>query len=125
MESPMMLRLRRAPTAKARLAARNWAEGVLVVSSACALTIFALASLHQHSANGPKDRPVDRNQTRAGRQRHGARYRGSNSRRYRLAASLAELTRVAHRIPARAVTNARMFGRLEPTISSVLYAIFR
>jgi hypothetical protein len=49
--------------------ARNWAWGVLVVYSACALTIFALVSLSQHSANGPKEPPAtavtataDRNQ---------------------------------------------------------------
>jgi len=51
----MMHRLRRALTAEDRRVARNWAWGVLVVYSACALTIFALVSLSQHSANGPKE----------------------------------------------------------------------
>jgi hypothetical protein len=50
----MMHRLRRALTAEDRRVARNWAWGVLVVYSACALTIFAVASLSQHSANGPE-----------------------------------------------------------------------
>ena len=50
----MMHRLRGALTAEDRRAARNWAWGVLVVYSACALTIFALVSLSQHSANGPE-----------------------------------------------------------------------
>ena len=50
----MMHKLRRALTAEDRRVARNWAWGVLVVYSACALTIFALVSLSQHSANGPE-----------------------------------------------------------------------
>ena len=54
----MMHRLRRTPTAEDRRVARNWAWGVLVVYSACALTIFALVSLSQHSANGPKEPPA-------------------------------------------------------------------
>jgi hypothetical protein len=51
----MMHKLRRALTAEDRRVARNWAWGVLVVYSACALTIFAVASLSQHLANGPKE----------------------------------------------------------------------
>src|SRR6516225_6929345 len=39
-ESPMMQKLRHALTAEDRRVVRNWAWGVLVVYSACALTIF-------------------------------------------------------------------------------------
>ena len=49
----MTHRLQRALTAEDRRVARNWAWGVLVVYSACALTI-ALVSLSHHSANGPE-----------------------------------------------------------------------
>jgi hypothetical protein len=51
----MMHKLRRALTAEDRRVARNWAWGVLIVYGACALTIFGLASLSQHSGKGPKE----------------------------------------------------------------------
>jgi len=35
--------------------ARSWAWGVLIVYSVCALTIFGLASLIQHSADASKE----------------------------------------------------------------------
>jgi hypothetical protein len=54
-ESPMMHKLRHALTAEDRRVVRNWAWGVLIVYSACALTIFGLASLSQHSADASKE----------------------------------------------------------------------
>ena len=51
----MMHKLRRALTAEDRCAVRNWAWGVLIAYSACALTIFGLASLIQHSAVASKE----------------------------------------------------------------------
>jgi len=51
----MMHKLRRALTAEDRCAVRNWAWGVLIAYSACALTIFGLASLSRHSANASKE----------------------------------------------------------------------
>jgi hypothetical protein len=42
-------------TAEDRRVARSWAWGVLIVYSACALTIFGLASLIQHSAVASKE----------------------------------------------------------------------
>ena len=51
----MMHRLRRALTAEDRRVARNWAWAVLIVYSACALTISGLASLSRHSANASKE----------------------------------------------------------------------
>jgi hypothetical protein len=55
MESPVMHKFRHAVTAEERRVMRNWAWGVLIVYSACALTIFGLASLSQHSASGSKE----------------------------------------------------------------------
>lgn len=52
----MMHKLRHALTAEDRRVARSWAWGVLIVYSACALTIFGLASLSQHSAVHRKSR---------------------------------------------------------------------
>src|SRR6516225_178961 len=55
-ESPMMHKLRHALTAEDRRVVRNWAWGVLIVYSACALTMFGLASLsQQHSADASKE----------------------------------------------------------------------
>jgi hypothetical protein len=51
----MMHKLRHALTAEDRRVARNWAWSVLIVYSACALTIFGLASLIQHSADASKE----------------------------------------------------------------------
>jgi hypothetical protein len=51
----MMHKLRQALTAEDRRVARNWAWGVLIVYSACALTIFGLASLIQHSVVASKE----------------------------------------------------------------------
>ena len=65
----MMHKLRHALTAEDRRVARSWAWGVLIVYSACALTVFGLASLIQHSAVASKEPAVtavtattDRNQ---------------------------------------------------------------
>ena len=54
-ESPMMHKLCHALTAEDRRVARSWAWGVLIVYSACALTVFGLASLIQHSADASKE----------------------------------------------------------------------
>ena len=51
----MMHKLCHALTAEDRRVARSWAWGVLIVYSVCAMTIFGLVSLSQHSANGPKE----------------------------------------------------------------------
>jgi hypothetical protein len=51
----MMHKLRRALTVEDRRVVRNWAWGVLIVYGACALTIFGLASLSQHSATASKE----------------------------------------------------------------------
>jgi hypothetical protein len=52
----MMHKLRHALTAEDRRVVRNWAWGVLIVYSACALTIFGLASLsQQYSADASKE----------------------------------------------------------------------
>src|SRR5262249_24258659 len=48
-------KLRHALTAEDRRVVRNWAWGVRIVYSACALTIFGFASLSQHSADASKD----------------------------------------------------------------------
>jgi hypothetical protein len=42
-------------TAEDRRVVRNWTWGVLLIYGAAALTVFGLASLTQHSADGAKD----------------------------------------------------------------------
>ena len=61
----------RSLTVEDRRVVRNWTWGVLIVYGAVALTVFGLASLTQHSADGAKDPAVtaltakaDRNQVR-------------------------------------------------------------
>ena len=51
----MMHKLRHALTAEDRRVVRKWAWGVLIVYSACALTIFGLAGVSQHSAEAAKE----------------------------------------------------------------------
>jgi len=58
-------------TAEDRRVVRNWTWGVLIVYGAVALTVFGVASLTQHSANGSKvpagtavTAKADRNQVR-------------------------------------------------------------
>jgi hypothetical protein len=55
MERLIMHKLRHTLTAEDRRVVRNWAWGVLIVYSTCALTIFGLARLSQHLANGLKE----------------------------------------------------------------------
>jgi hypothetical protein len=57
----MMHKFRRAVTAEERRVMRNWAWGVLIVYSACALTIFGLASMSQPSVTAVTA-TADRNQ---------------------------------------------------------------
>jgi hypothetical protein len=65
----MMDKFRRDLTTEERRVARNWACGMLIIYSACALMIFGLASLMQQSDNKSKEPPAtavtataDRNQ---------------------------------------------------------------
>jgi hypothetical protein len=61
----------RTMTAEDRRVVRNWTWGVLIVYGAVALTVFGLASLARHSADGSKapdatavTAKADRNQVR-------------------------------------------------------------
>jgi hypothetical protein len=55
MEPPMKYKsFWRTLTAEDRRVVRHWTWGVLIVYGAVALTVFGLASLTQHSADGSK-----------------------------------------------------------------------
>jgi hypothetical protein len=49
---------RDALAAEDRRVLRNWTWGVLIIYGTFALTVFGLASLSQHLANGSKDDPA-------------------------------------------------------------------
>jgi hypothetical protein len=56
-------------TPEDRRVVRNWTRGVLIIYGAFALSVFGLASLSQHLANGSKD-PAATPVTAAAANRH-------------------------------------------------------